>query len=835
MRNYLLIFLAAFALQFSCVIDTYGQDYVLKGRVTDKLTTEPIPFVNVAFVGTGIGTVTDFDGYYTIKSKKLPDSLTATFVGYDPVKIKVRRVKSQTINFVMSVNKVEINEVTILAGENPADIIMRKVVDNKKKNNKDKLDSYQYEVYNKLELDITNITEEFKNKKFLRPFQFIFDNIDSTTTNDKPFLPFFISESLSDYYFKNDPRNKREIIKGAKVSGLENETVTQFLGDMYQNINIYEPYIELFNKGFVSPISGIGKLYYKYYLLDSMMIDDRFCYKLKFKPRRKGDLAFMGEMWINKGSWAVKDINMRVMEDVNINWINDLAIVQEFALVDAGAWMIVKDRLVVDFEARDDGLGFIGRKTTTYKDFIINKEAPPGIFVGTDAIVVQEQASKQNEDFWEEARHEVLSEREDKIYAMVDTIKSLPAFQSYVDIITLFITGYYEVGLIEIGPYFKMYSFNPVEGNRFRFGMRTSNSFSTKLLLGGYVAYGTRDEEFKYGANMRLKLNEKPRQWIGLDYKDDIVQLGQSSNAFAGDNILASVFRRTPPDRLTRNQHYSGYFDHEWTPGLSNRITMSNDSYKPLGKLNYTYYVNDAQTDSSDVVSTSELKFSTRFAYREKFVSGKFTRISLGSDYPIVQIDYTLGLKGVFKSDFRYHKISLKSWDRIPINPVGYTYAVLEVGKVWGALPYPLLEVHRGNESLFYDYLAFNLMNFFEFVSDSYISVFATHHFEGFFFDKIPLFRKLKWREVAAVKAIAGDLSQENIDILSDKNAFSTLSKPYVEAHLGVENILRIIRVDFIWRLSYTNDEYVAENKERFGDNSEIQKFGIRGSLALRF
>ncbi|NNF01095.1 MAG: carboxypeptidase-like regulatory domain-containing protein, partial [Bacteroidia bacterium] len=471
-----------------------GQEYIISGTITDKLTTEPIPFANVAFVGTGIGTVTDFNGKYTIRSKILPDTLTATFVGYDPVQIKVRRVQNQTINFVMTVNKVEINEVVIVAGENPADVIMRNVVDNKNNNNKDKLDSYQYEVYNKLELDITNITEDFKNKKFLRPFQFIFDNIDSTTTNDKPFLPFFISESISDYYFKNDPRNKREIIRGSKVSGLENETVTQFLGDMYQNVNIYDPYIELFNKGFVSPISGIGKLYYKFYLLDSAMIDQEQYYKIKFKPRRKGDLAFLGELWVHKGSWAVKEINMRVMEDVNINWINDLAIVQEFEQLNNDVWMMNKDRLVVDFEAREDGLGFIGRKSTTYRNIKVNQEAPPEVFVGTETIIVKDDASKKDVNFWTESRHEILSSREKKIYSMVDTIKSLPAFQTYVDIITLFITGHYEIGLVEIGPYYKMFSFNPVEGNRLRLGLRTSNKFSTRLQLGGYIAYGTKDE-----------------------------------------------------------------------------------------------------------------------------------------------------------------------------------------------------------------------------------------------------------------------------------------------------------------------------------------------------
>ena len=281
--NCLFRYLIAFVLVHSCTAGVYAQTTKVSGRVTDALTNEPIPFANVAFKGTTTGTVTDFNGYFSLESDKPSDSLSASFVGYVPVTLRISRGKSQTVNFLLKVNKVDLGEVVIKAGENPANILLRKVIENRDLNDKRQLDSYKYESYNKMEFDLTDIPPDFKDKRLIKPFAFIFDNIDSSVTNSKPFLPFFITEALSDVYFRNNPKNTREIIKASKISGLENESVTQFLGDMYQNIDVYNNYIDIFGKSFVSPISNVGLLYYRYYLTDSAFIDNQWCYKLKFR------------------------------------------------------------------------------------------------------------------------------------------------------------------------------------------------------------------------------------------------------------------------------------------------------------------------------------------------------------------------------------------------------------------------------------------------------------------------------------------------------------------------------------------------------------------------
>lgn len=820
------LFLFFFCTIFCSVFieDVCAQQTSVSGKVTDALTNEPIPFANVAFKGTTRGTVTDINGNFRIDTDMPSDSLTASCVGYSSVTLKIVKGNPQTANFLLKVSKFDLKEVNIKAGENPANILLRKVIDNKDKNDKKNLEAYQYEAYSKMEFDMTDIPPDFKDKKLIKPFAFIFENMDSSVTNSKPFLPFFITEALSDYYYRRNPKSNVEIIKASKISGLENESVTQFLGDMYQNVDVYDNYIDVFGKSFVSPISNVGLLYYKYYLTDSAFLDNQWCYKLKFKPRRKQELTFTGDCWIHDTTFAIRKIDMRVVEDANINFVEDLAVVKEYSRVNNEHWMLSKELLVVDFAARKEGIGLIGRRSASYKDFIINQPAPDSVFAGSEDIKVMESKGTQDDAFWAVARHDSLSDRERKIYQMVDTIKTLPAYKTYIDIITLFVTGYYDAGMFEIGPYFTLYSFNAVEGNRFKFGGRTSNEFSNRLRLEGYLAYGTKDESFKYMGGFRYYLKTKPREAVGARYKNDVTQLGQSDNAFQDDNILSSLFRRNPADKLTRVESYRAYYEKEWFSGYSHRISLDHAMMEPLGKLDYEYFPDVRDTlVTSNSLTTSEITVQVRFAYREKFVESETGRISLGSEYPVTRLIYTSGLKGVLGSDFEYHKFVVKIDDIAKVPPFGYTYYAIEAGKTWGTVPYPLLNVHQGNESYFYDYAAFNMMNYYEFISDQYASLFLVQHFEGFFLDKIPLLRKLKWREVASLRGVYGSLTQSNLDVLVNPSQIGSLSaKPYVEAGFGVENILKILRFDFMYRLSYL-------------DKPDISKFGIRGSLQILF
>jgi hypothetical protein len=827
--------------------------------VTDLLTNEPIPFANVTFKGTTTGASANMDGAYVIETSRPGDSLTASFIGYKPVTLKIAKGKTQVINFSLSVNRMQLNEVVIKAGENPAHILLRKIIENKQKNDKENIDEYNYEAYNKMEFDLSNLTDEFKNKKAFKPVAFIFKNIDSSETNKKPFLPIFVSESISDVYYRKSPTEKKEVIKASKVSGVESGAINQFMGDMYQNINLYENYIMIFKKGFVSPISDYGLLYYKYYLVDSAFFDNQWCYKMKFKPRRKQELTFSGDMWVHDSTFAVRKINMRIAEDANINFIEDLAIIQDFRRINGESWMKTRDLFVVDFLAQDDGMGFIGRKTTSYRNFNLHKKMPDGFYHTGEAVIIQNSASEKTAAFWQTARHDSLSKNERMVYHMVDTIKTLPIYRTALDIITMVVTGYLPFGKIEIGPYLRLYSRNSYEGHRFRLGVRTSNTFSTDLILEGFLAYGTQDKHVKYGGSLLYFLSKQPRTSVGLSYRYDAEEFGMSNypfagyrilgrgneNLFQGDNFINSVLRRRMTNKFNMIHEQKIHVEREWRRGISSKITWLHREIRPVGDLDFTYFSDDSRNVLRNQINASEIHVHSRFAFDEKFINGKRNRISLGSDWPIVQMNYTLGLKNVLGSQYPYHKFAMKIDDRVELRPFGYTLYIIEAGKTWGTLPFPLLEVHRGNETFNYNVTGFNMMNFYEFVSDQYLSVNLSHHFDGFFLDKIPLMRKLKWREVFNARAVIGSLSEENLrmdatgqlkDMLLNQKIriFDryTINKPYAEVGVAVENIFKVLRLDATWRLDYLKPRK-AKNPGNLLGRPGI--FALMASLQLTF
>ena len=475
-------------------INCFGQLTKIMGVVKDSATGEPMPFVNIVFKGTTIGLTSGFDGSYSLETKIPADSLIASFVGYDRQVKAVAKGKFQYINFSLVPGSYILETVVIKAGENPAEILLRKIIRNKEQNDPDKYDAYQYEAYNKIQIDANNITDNFKKRRIFRQLQFIFDNVDTSTVNGKTYLPIFLSETLSDVYSKRNPKTSIEIIKATKISGIENESVMQFLGDKFQHTNIYDNYIHLFQKNFASPIANFGLSFYKYYLIDSANFDNKWCYKVMFKPRHKQTLTFMGHFWVHDTTFAIRQVEMRIVDDANINFINDLVIALEYDLIDGKYWLLTKDYIIGDFnliEGDNKTLGFFGRKTTTYRNYLIDQPKDDNFYSRPVNIVVEDSANLHIDRFWLENRHEELTRDEKTIYFMIDTLKTIPRFNTYIDIIEMVTTGYCEAGYFELGPYASTLSFNAVEGARFRFGGRTSNKFSTKIMLFGHVAFGT--------------------------------------------------------------------------------------------------------------------------------------------------------------------------------------------------------------------------------------------------------------------------------------------------------------------------------------------------------
>lgn len=830
---------------------TFAQETVVRGRVTDATTNEPIPFANVKFKGTSVGTTTDFEGYYTLKTSARVDSLQASYLGYYSRTKKVRLGTSQVIDFQLPASSVGIREITVLAGENPALRIIRNAQRNRDKYNKRSLDAYQLENYTKIQIDVDNISENFKKKKILKPITSLFDSLEVLAGEDgKAHLPVFYSENISDvYYIKNPVERKKEIIKASKVTaiGIQDGMLTsQFTGATFEEYNFNQNKLILFNKEFLSPIADNALLFYDFYLLDSTYIDSFYCYKIKVKPKNNKDLLFTGTVWITDSTFALKQVNLEIPQSVNINFLEKVQIQQELIPTTADAWVPVKARIIVDFaDVTQKTVGMIAKLYFSCRNVVVNQ--PKELKFYEHQLVLKEDALEKSADYWNENRHEKLTATDISVYNMIDTIRNIPRVKTYVDVFYTLVTGYRTIGKVDLGPYISLYSYNNIEGHKIRIGGRTNIDFSNKWILRGYLAYGTRDQQFKYNAQVERILSRTNWTKVGVQRREDIDQVGvqydfDDSPSF--DNEQSSLYVTTSQISrfalLNRKTENRIWMESEFKKGYTQRITLQNIDYRH-------YFNNTADTGINSHTfqndfTTSELVFETRLAPNEYHVLNDNQRLSLGTTIkaPIVVLKYTLGLKNFLNSNMNYGRVSVTVNQRLRMGFLGYSRYIFTAGKVLTRAPYTLLEVHRGNQTPFFAYATFNMMNFFEFISDEFVSLDYVHHFEGLFFNRVPLLKALKWRELITLRAVYGTLSQKNNNPVI-QNTFSVLKdKPYVEAGFGISNILKFVRVDFIYRLTYTDQTYRAHYRQLQLNNGvtrpyDIERFGVKLSLQFSF
>lgn len=813
----------------------WGQPTKVRGRIIDVVTQEPIPFATILFDGTTVGTTTDFDGNYFLETRKDVDSVRVNVLGYKEQIKAVKKHAFKTLNFSLEEDIQMLGEVVILPGENPAHRILRGLVANKKKNNPLKTHSFQADNYTKIELALTNIDEKFRKKRMLRQFQFIFNYVDTSVVTGKAYLPFLISETLSKVYRSNKPKFSREVIKATKISGFENKntSIAQFTGRLSQDVNVYDNYINLFGQGFVSPTNNSALLFYKYYLIDSAVHKGHYAYHLSFKPKSPRDATFTGDFWVTAKDFAVLDVKMRVSNKVNVNWINDILIEEDFKKIKDSIWFWNKHKMLVDFSFSEQDStrqkGFLGRKTVHYSNVEFDKPFQKD-FSSTDSeVMIKEEALEKDENFWSNNRPYKLSQRELNIYKMVDSVKNVPLYRTIVDVVRTVVTGYYRLPnkKLEIGPYFKTLSFNDIEGERLELGFRTSSKWKDWVQLYGHLAYGTKDREWKYKAGALFKLRKKNDLWeaIGVHYRHDMEQLGKSTSFFFDSaNILSSMLAKGSSDKLSLVNELVLFYEKEWFEDFSNKLTLRYRDIMPSTYVPFTP-LNKTNTTIGEKISIKEMVLNTRWSPGEKTIRRTFKRGRLKTKHPIFNLDLTLGM-----GDYSYQRVNFSVEHTQPIYPIGHTHFFGMTGKIFGTVPYPLLRLHEGNETYVYDPHAFNMMNYYEFVSDTYASLSIQHHFMGFFLNKIPLLNRLKARAVVSGRILYGTLSDKNKPWVKDTTAplqfiegLGELNKPYMEAGVGVENIFKMIRVDAIWRLSHLHNR------------KNVSKFGIRATLQLAF
>jgi hypothetical protein len=830
---FLKLFLSLTLFLFVAFSEALAQTTIVKGKVTDANSGDPIPFANIIFNGTTSGTTTDFDGNFSVKAMVPVDSLTASYLGYKARTKKVEQGKTQVINFQLAEEATNLQEIVIDAGENPAFAILRNVVRQKEKNDKRRLEAYEYDTYTKIEVDVDNISERFKKKKIIKKITQVLDSIDRIAGEDgKPILPLFISESTSKFYYRDSPPLRHEHIMKSKITGVgveDGSLVTQFIGTSFQEYNFYQNWLNIISKEFVSPIADGWRLYYNYDLTDSVYIGDTYCYRLDFYPKSPQDLAFTGTIWITKDKWALKQVDATVGKQANLNFVEKIRIQQELEPTTEGAWVPVKNRVLIDVsELTNFSAGMLAKFYTSNKNVVVNK--PYDVSFYERPIVMAEDAREDETDaLWDTLRHEPLSETEKNVYKMIDTLQNIPVVKTYTDIIKIVVNGYYEAGKINLGPYVSTLAYNNIEGLRLQTGFKTNPRFSRKWIIGGSAGYGFDDEKIKYSGFVQNILSRERWTTASFRVRSDLGRVGIDDEALA-DNYLFLAAQRFG---IFRRGYYFDEmrfnFQREVFKGFTQRIAVRHSSFKPT--FDFGYYQQPDDITTSAVRSTyenAEVILESRFARDELFILNDNERLSLGtSKWPVVTVRYTHGLKGVLGSDFEYDKLRLSVLKRIRFGPLGVGSMNLSGEYVFDALPYPLLSLHLGNQTPIYAQITYNLMRYGEFVSDRYASLQYQHHFEGFLLNRIPLMRKLKWRLVGTANVIYGGMSNANRSlIVPEINGEETVNigfleygKPYVEMGYGVENIFKFFRVDFIHRLSYLD----REDARRFGVLFSVQ------------
>lgn len=822
-RLLVLLFVAA-----SFLLNTaYAQPKRLKGTVKDAHSEEAIPFASLTFLHTTVGKLTDSSGSFSFYLDAWPsDSLIITCVGYQRLAFAIDKTKD-TLTADLHLERGTFNEgVKIKAKVNKGLLVWRKIVQNKPRNDRYRFDNFSYELYNKLELDIKNVNfGKITRFKPLRPLgDLVTQNMDSV--DGVKYLPTYLTETISDYYYQKKPLKRREVIKAANTNGVKNESFVKFLGGMDQNVNVYNNFIAVFDKQFVSPASDNGDLYYNYRVTDTQQINNNRYYHLVFTPRRKGTNTFEGDCWVHVGSFAVQKMNLRLGEDANVNFLKTLSIIQEFKLINDSTWFLAKDKFVADISPiGKNNPGFIGRKTTTYKDIAVNDTTVLIELAKNkvlEEIITETGAAEKDKAFWKESRHEELTKTEAGIIKMIDTLLNAPTFQKLAKRLDFIATGYTDIGNVQIGQWYNWVTANSWEGLRLRFDLSSNKKFDTHWRYHWYLAYGFGDKKLKGKAELFYLPQKHPRRYWYGSYTNDL-DFGQNYyGEVTADNIFALAIRKpnVPVKFLKVNEKRFEFFN-EHRSGLSELVAVTHKGFTPLRNIP----VKDSFPSYSgrSPLTSFEVSLRLRFAYLEKFLESTFFRTSLGSPYPIGEIYISRGIAGVLRSNYSYTKLSGSISDYIKIPPYGNISFQLYGGRTFGTLPYVLLDIAPGNELHYYNKYAFNMMNRFEFIHDKYAGVNFEHNIGNGIFRFFP---KLKLRQFWTVKTLWGSLSTANRALNFKQGAtFQTLDgKTYMEVGTGVDNILHVFRVDFIWR--------VLPNSLPDGNT---KKFGVFGSFRLAF
>jgi hypothetical protein len=790
--------------------------------------------------------VTNVEGKFSIRVDRNAAQLSFTAVGYKTMYIPLEGLPDTPMTILLSRTYTILKDYIIKAKpgkyrnrNNPAVELIRRVIDNKGRNGPKAPAYTSYKQYEKIRLLLDKIPRLIADDRVLKKYHFLFENRDTTLMPGKSLVPVYIEEVLSDNYYRKHPEKARKVVIGRKSVDfgefIDMKGISQLINRLYENINIYDNTIDLFTTQFISPIADVAPTFYMFFIRDTSMQDGQRIVRLYFTPRNPEDELFRGHLYVNlDNNYAVTRIELGVSQHINLNFVREFQVKQDFEKGDSGHYHLVSSDMIALFNAVPGTMGMVGERIVKL-DQIDESTLSDEVFKGQEVDTAAQARGSQDSLF--SARPIPLTASEERTYANTDSLLRMRSYHRLLDYATAFTAGYKTAGKVDIGPIGSFWTFNQIEGQRLRLGARTNTHLSQRYYAESYVAYGFKDQRWKYFGSASYALNNKsiytyPLHYLQVSWLDDTRSLG-AENAFSSANNFFSSFTRGDNSKWLYNHIARFSYIHEYSSHFSYNLGMKFWQQRPTGSLYYVYEPTDNHFDSVRQITTGEVSLTFRWAPHEEFFQNKAGRTNVVNRWPILTLQFAKGVQGLFGGQYNYDAYHFDIYKRVYIAPLGFSDITLDAGYLNGNLPFPLLTIAPGNQSYFYYENVYNLMNIGEFVSDHYASLDIDHFFNGFFFNKVPGLKRLKFREVVAAKFLFGGLrDQNNPGLTATQMKFPTTNgltttyplggKPYIEASVGIYNILSVLRLDLVKRFTYL-------------DHPNISTVGLRVSTSFNF
>ena len=826
------------------------------GIVKDSITGEPLPFVSVYFDGSTIGAMTDDNGTFTLQNNQGYTKLAAASLGYDTKFIDLKPgKKNDNLEVLLKPTAFEISEVVVkpkrekyTRKDNPAVELIKKVIAHKNDNRIEAKPEYQTEVYEKLSLSLDNFNPNLDKNKFLKKFKFIKNYLDTSEFNGKPILTVSVRENLSDFYYRKSPKAEKTIVRAKRMQGIDKTLdgggITSNLEEIFKSINIFDNNIPILLNRFVSPLSStLATTYYHYYIMDTLDVGGDKCVDLAFVPANSESYGFTGRLYITlDGNYAVKKVLLNTPANINLNWVDKLRIEQEFKQMPDSTWVLDQENTFVNFYVVKGTQQLYAHQLRNYDNYNFNVQNADSVFGLLGALHVLPEATAQPDTFWTHNRPIPLKEKEDALKDLLGQLRKVPAFNAIIKTAEILITGYIptandkKVTKFDFGPMNTTFSANHLEGFRMRVGGMTTANLNPYWFASGYLAYGTNDRKIKYNLKLTHSFTKKeyhegenPVNNLSFIQEYDVYTPGQDFLFTSKDNIFVAWKVGEPVTKMQYIRKSVLQYEKEWLNGLTWKSWIMNQNNEAAGTLQYIKRDESGNLYHIKDFTTSEIGTQLRFAPGERAYngrSGKESVFNLSKDAPVFKLSHQLGIKGVLGGDYNYNHTEISAEKRIWLSSFGHIDAQIKAGKVWDKVPFPLLILPNTNQSITIQPEAFHMMNALEFVTDQYVSFNATYYLKGWILNRIPGIKWLRLREVLSFNMIYGGLTDKNNPTLTPglfllPDGTQPLgSTPYMECSVGLENIFKILRIDYYRRLTYL-------------DHPDIKKGGIR--IALRF